>query len=67
MCPITPLEMPSACGRVKRAYTGDFVTRYVLPALYPANLTREIQLVIGSAALLVNVVMYGYVLHRRAP
>ncbi len=35
-------------------YQGDFVARYLLPVLYPEGLTREAQVALGTAALLLN-------------
>jgi hypothetical protein len=41
-------------------YTGDFIQHYLLGALYPQGLTRMTQYLLGSTALLVNII--GYVL-----
>ena len=42
-------------------YQGDFIEHYIVPALYPANLTRAWQLVLGSVALAVNAAIYWQV------
>jgi len=65
VCPLTPLE-----NRLRRlggeaGYAGGFVEHYVLPALYPAALTREVQVVLGVLALVVNAGVYLFVLRRR--
>ena len=67
ICPLTPLE-----NRLRRAagepgYQGDFIAHYILPVLYPNGLTRNDQLMLGGAALALNVMIYGFVLvrHRR--
>jgi Protein of Unknown function (DUF2784) len=49
ICPLTPLENWLRQQGGTHAYTGDFVARYVVPALYPEGLTREIQLLLGCA------------------
>ena len=64
-CPLTPFENALRLRAGEAAYSGDFIQHYVVPALYPANLTRETQLAIGSAALLFNVLMYCRLFHRR--
>jgi Protein of Unknown function (DUF2784) len=64
VCPLTPLENALRLRAGGAVYSGDFIARYVLPALYPANLTREAQLAIGSAALVFNVLMYGWLIRR---
>jgi hypothetical protein len=58
MCPLTPLENGLRARAGLAAYSGDFVGHYVLPLLYPERLTRTVQVVFGSAALAVNVLVY---------
>jgi len=36
-----------------------------MPVLYPAVLTREIQMVLGLAVLLINVGVYAWIWRRR--
>jgi Protein of Unknown function (DUF2784) len=64
VCPLTPLENAVRLRAGDPAYTGDFIQHYVLPALYPSQLTRGTQLAIGSAALLFNVLVYYRLFHR---
>jgi hypothetical protein len=47
------------------AYGGDFIGEYLLAVIYPACLTREIQLALGAGVLLLNVLVYWRVLARR--
>ena len=58
ICPLTPLENSLRARAGEAAYSGDFINHYVLSALYPSGLTPRIQLVLGSLALLVNLVAY---------
>jgi hypothetical protein len=64
VCPLTPLENQAreAGGRIP--YQGDFIEHYLLPALYPADLTRRMQWTLGVAAVLVNMAIYGLVMVR---
>lgn len=65
ICPLTPLEAWLR-GRAGMAqYTGGFIEHYLEPVLYPLGLTRHIQFVLGTAALLINVLAYALVLARR--
>jgi hypothetical protein len=66
VCPLTPLEnaLRSAAGAT--AYQGGFVEHYILPTLYPSALTRNIQLLLGSLVLLLNLAIYASVLRRSA-
>src|SRR5687768_10996929 len=54
ICPLTPLENVLRRRAGLEVYTGDFVGRYLLPVLYPEGLTREIQLLLGAAVVLLN-------------
>jgi hypothetical protein len=65
VCPLTPLENALRLRAGEAAYSGDFIQHYLVPMLYPANLTRGIQLAIGSAALLFNLLLYGCLFRRR--
>ena len=65
ICPLTPLENSLRAKAGESGYEGDFVARYLLPVLYPEGLTRDAQLVLGSAALLFNTVVYAFVWRRR--
>lgn len=58
LCPLTPLENALRERAGLAAYQGDFIERYVLPVLYPAQLTRGTQLVLGGVVLAVNALIY---------
>ncbi len=64
VCPLTPLEnrLRQAGGEV--GYRGGFIENYIIPLIYPAGLTREIQILLGVAVLLINVSIYGFLLVR---
>ncbi|MBU2648122.1 DUF2784 domain-containing protein [bacterium] len=59
ICPLTPLENYFRLKAGASAYNVDFISYYLLPILYPASLTRNIQYLLGFAVLLVNVLVYG--------
>jgi hypothetical protein len=65
VCPLTPLENALRRQAGLDAYSGDFVSRYVFPVLYPEGLTREAQTAIGLFVLGVNVGVYGWLVYRR--
>jgi hypothetical protein len=64
ICPLTPLENHWRRLGGEAGYRGGFVEHYVLPALYPEGLTREVQLVLGIFVLLLNLVVYAIVWRR---
>lgn len=59
ICPLTPLENRLRALSGADGYETGFVAHYIMPVLYPAGLTREIQLVLGGLVLAVNVGFYG--------
>lgn len=63
LCPLTPLENELRRLSGSSGYSGDFVEHYLLPVIYPAGLTREVQLVLALLVLLGNLVVYGFVVH----
>lgn len=65
ICPLTPLENDLRRKAGDAAYEGGFVEHYVLPVLYPAELTREIQWALAALVVLVNAVVYGVWIARR--
>ena len=69
LCPLTPLENALRRAGGGRGYSVDFIERYVVPLVYPAELTRGLQLHLGAVVVVVNAVVYLLVLRRgrRAP
>jgi hypothetical protein len=65
ICPLTPLENWLRRAGGGAAYSTGFVEHYLVPALYPADLTRELQIGLGVAVLALNTVVYIVVLRRR--
>jgi len=65
VCPLTPLEIRFRLLGGEPGYAGDFIGRYVTAVLYPAGLTRGVQMALGSLVLVVNVVVYWRVVARR--
>ena len=64
ICPLTPLEKSLRAAAGEAGYRGGFIEHYLLPALYPAGLTRGVQLVLGASVIVVNLLVYGMVLVR---
>ena len=65
VCPLTPLENELRQRAGGPEYAGDFVEHYILPVLYPDNLTVRRQLVLGALVIAVNTAIYGYLLLSR--
>ncbi len=61
ICPLTPLENYLRERGGSSTYHGDFIEHYILPMLYPAQLTRGRQMWLGSLAIIINLFLYTYV------
>jgi hypothetical protein len=64
-CPLTPLEQAWRRAAGSGTYQGGFIEHYVTAALYPAGLTRSIQVVLGLVVLGLNAWVYLRVWRRR--
>ncbi len=66
ICPLTPVENWLRVRDAQTGYEQDFLSHYLLPLLYPAGLTRDMQYTLGLFVLAVNAVMYGWLGSPRA-
>lgn len=64
-CPLTPLENHFRAAGGQAGFAGGFVEHYLLAVLYPAGLTREIQIAMGVAVVLLNAGLYLAFIRRR--
>ena len=64
ICPLTPLENRLRRMAGGQGFEGGFIGHYLLPLLYPAELTRGLQLTLGLTVIVVNVVIYGWAWRR---
>ena len=66
ICPLTPLENWLREKGGEAAYASSFVERYLVPALYPESLSRELQWTLGAVVIVINAVIYPLVFRQRA-
>lgn len=59
LCPLTPLEQHFRILAGEAGYQGGFIEYYLLPVIYPAGLTRELQQVFGLSVITVNLLVYA--------
>jgi hypothetical protein len=64
ICPLTPLENAFRTRGGEAGYSGGFIQHYIQPLLYPAGLTRSMQVVLGTIALILNLAAYVVVISR---
>ncbi len=66
VCPLTPLENGLRIAAGSARYNGGFVEHYVIPLVYPAELTRWTQLALGVGVIALNLCIYGLVVLRHS-
>jgi hypothetical protein len=68
LCPLTPMEQHYRALAGETGYSGGFVQHYLLPLIYPAGLTREVQTLLAICVITTNLVIYAviYVKYQRS-
>jgi len=57
-CPLTKWENYFLQQAGRAGYEGGFVGHYIMPLIYPAGLTRGVEIAIGAAVLILNGAIY---------
>ena len=58
ICPLTPLENALRARAGEAGYAGGFIDHYLMPLIYPAGLTPQIQWGLAIAVLAINAIVY---------
>ena len=66
ICPLTPLENWLRVQGGEVGYDNDFMGRYLLPILYPGDLTRDLQLLFGTVVVVLNAAVYWWLWRKQA-
>ena len=64
ICVLTTWENSFRRSAGESGYAEGFVENYLVPIIYPAGLTRGVQLAIAGLVIFANVVIYGWLLYR---
>lgn len=65
ICPLTPLENRLRALGGEGGYQGGFIEHYLLPVIYPADLTPQVQWWLGGGLLAFNAIVYVLLWRRR--
>jgi Protein of Unknown function (DUF2784) len=66
ICPLTPLENWLRVQSGEVSDEQDFTVRYLLPILYPEDLTRGLQLLLGTVVVVLNAAVYWWLWQTQA-
>lgn len=64
ICPLTYLENWFLFKANVATYSTGFIQNYLIPFIYPTNLTKDIQINLGISLIILNAVIYGIILMR---
>jgi len=64
-CPLTYLENHLRIRAGQAGYGESFIEHYLLGIIYPAGLTRLIQIGLAAGVIIINIVIYAWLFHRR--
>lgn len=59
VCPLTPLENHFRQRAGEAGYAGGFVEHHLVPILYPAGLTPDVQIALGTVVVALNAAIYA--------
>jgi hypothetical protein len=57
-CPLTKWENYFIRAAGRTGYDTGFVSHYIMPIIYPAGLTRGLEIAIGAVVLVLNLAIY---------
>jgi len=61
ICPLTPLENSLRRAAGAEGYAGGFIEHYLVSLIYPAALSRPLQLALAAAVVVINAAVYLWV------
>lgn len=65
VCPLTPLENHFRRMASGHGYPKGFIEHYLVPLIYPEQLTMSLQWLLGSLILVINIFVYYCVLRKQ--
>ena len=60
ICPLTYFENWLLQKANLTTYSEDFIQNYLVPIVYPVNLTKDIQIYLGIALIAIIIVIYAF-------
>jgi len=62
ICPLTYLENWFLHKANLTTYSEGFIQNYLVPIVYPINLTKDLQIYLGIALIVINMIIYGFII-----
>ena len=64
ICPLTYLENWFLHKANLTTYSEGFIQNYLVPIVYPASLTKDLQIYLGIALIVINIVFYAFIFNK---
>ena len=64
VCPLTYLENWFLNKANLTIYSEGFIQNYIVPIVHPADLTKDLQIYLGITLIVVNIIIYGFILNK---
>ena len=64
ICPLTYLENWFLHKSKLTTYSEDFIQNYLVSIVYPTNLSKDLQIYLGIAIIVVNMIIYGFIISK---
>ena len=64
ICPLTYLENWFLHKANLTAYSEGFIQNYLVPIVYQVSLTKDLQIYLGIALIVINIVIYAFIFNK---
>ena len=64
ICPLTYLENWFLHKANLTTYSEGFIQNYLVPIVYPVSLTKDLQIYLGIALIVINIVFYAFIFNK---
>ena len=64
ICPLTYLEHWFLDKANLTIYSEGFIQNYIVPIVYPTDLTKNLQIYLGITLIVINIIIYGLILNK---
>ena len=64
ICPLTYLENWFLHKANLTTYSEGFIQNYLVPIVYPMNLTKDLQIYLGITLIVINMIIYGFIISK---
>ena len=64
ICPLTYLENWFLHKANLTTYSEGFIQNYLVPIVYPMNLTKDLQIYLGITLIVINIIIYVFIFNK---